>query len=215
MNNDVIKVSTVNTEVYERLRHQISTGEIPPGQKITIREIASKFGVSTMPVREGIRRLQAEGLLHFERRSVVVRKLSLEEVKQIFAIRYRLETLALEWAIQNITKNDIQDLAKILEEMNRKNISYIEWQQLNRKFHTSIYQYSNSKSLQKLIINIWDSVTPYMCIYSSTISSYKASQLEHLSILKLIEEKNLEELFKVLDQHLNQTREAIISALKK
>lgn len=72
-----ISVSTVNNEVYEQLRYKIRIGDIAPGTKITIKELVEKFGVNTIPVREALRRLQAEGYLEFKNCSFHVFKLSL------------------------------------------------------------------------------------------------------------------------------------------
>jgi DNA-binding GntR family transcriptional regulator len=94
---NLVSLIAVNKEVNEPLKDQIINGAIQPGKQITIREIASKFSVSTMPVRKAIRRLQAEGL-QFENRCETVRKLNLEDLQQIFVMRQRLETLAIEWA---------------------------------------------------------------------------------------------------------------------
>lgn len=215
MSQDIIKVSTVNKEVYEKLRYQISIGQIRPGEKITIRKIAEKFGVSTMPVREAIRRLQAEGFLNMEQRSVTIKKLSLEEVKQMFVIRQRLETLALEWAVSHIEKEDLTELREILKEMDNEQISYSEWQLLNRTFHLSLYEFSKSQQLNHLIRNIWDAVTPYMHIFTTTVSSFEKSQIQHSYMLTLIEEKKTTELVNLLMEHLDETYQTILDALKR
>src|SRR5438105_2124376 len=102
MDPQVIKVSTVNDEAYERLRSGITSGALLPGRKISIRTIAESFGVSTMPVREALRKLQAEGFVVFERSGVTVTHLSSDQVWQVFQIRLRLEQLAAEWAIEQV-----------------------------------------------------------------------------------------------------------------
>ena len=212
-NNETIKVSMINKEVYKHLRYLITSGKILPGHKITLREIAEKFGVSTMPVREAIRRLQAEGFLTFKRRSVIVRELSPEEVYQIFVIRQRLETLASEWALPNVTQKDIKILREVAKRMDKGNIFYSEWEELNKEFHLYFYHLSMSQSLNQLIKNIWDSVTPYMNIFSSSVSSFSSSQEQHHLMIKLIEEKKIEELIILLTDHLNDTRNTIVSVL--
>lgn len=205
MKTELIKVSTVNKEVYEQLRLMISRGEIPPGQKLTIRKIAEKFGVSTMPVREAIRRLQAEGFLQMMDRSVVVRKRSLDEVRQIFFIRQQLEILAVEWAILNIKQPDIDQLKAILNEMDQNNISFHDWHHLNRKFHLQLYSSANSIPLLQLIKNVWDAAAPYMYLVPESVCSFEERQAQHYQMLKLIQEKNAAELLTLLTQHLTDT----------
>jgi DNA-binding GntR family transcriptional regulator len=215
MTQCIIKAPSVNNQVYEQLRHQIRIGKISPGKKTTLREIADEFGVSTTPVREAVRRLQAENFLNVEQRSVTIKKLSQDEVKQTFTIRQRLETLALEWAVPHIRKVDLNNLQLILKQMDTNPISYSEWQQLNRTFHLQIYQFANSQQLYQLIENVWDTVNPYMNIFSIEVDSYEQSQTEHYNMLKLIKEKNIDKLIALLIQHLEQTCQTILAALER
>ena len=215
MTRNIIKAPSVNDQVYEQLRHQIRIGKISPGKKTTLREIADGFGVSTTPVREAVRRLQAENFLRVEHRSVTIKKLSQDEVKKTFAIRQRLETLAIEWALPHIRKVDLNNLQLILKQMDKSPISYSEWQQLNRTFHLQIYQFANSQQLYQLIENVWDTVIPYMHIFSIEVDSYEESQIEHYSMLKLIEERNIDELIALLTKHLEQTCQTILVALER
>lgn len=216
--SELITVSTVNKEVYNQLRQQIMTGKIKPGAKITIREIAARFGISTMPVREAIRRLQAESFLTVEARSITVKNLSLDEVNHLFVIRQRLESLAIEWAIQNFDEKNmgtIRELEKILEKMDNRDISYNDWQLLNRIFHLKIYELAKSPSLQQLIENVWDKVTPYMFIYSSTINSFDEGQKQHYLMVDYLVNKNGEALVSLLVKHLEDTYSAIQTGLKE
>jgi DNA-binding GntR family transcriptional regulator len=183
----------------------ISRGEIPPGHKITIRKLAGKFGVSTMPVREAIRRLQAEGFLQFRERSVIVPYRSLDEVRQIFFIRQQLETLAVEWAYYNFKQQDIERLKLILLEMDDKNISFYEWHHLNRKFHLELYNKAQSAPLLQLIKNVWDTSAAYMHLFPETAHSFEERQAHHYLMIKLLEEKNVADLLTLLPQHLTDS----------
>lgn len=215
MANEIIEVPTINKEVYNRLRIQISEGKLKPGEKVSIRQIADSFGVSAMPVREALHKLQAEGFVHFERRSIVVRQLSLQEVKEIFTIRQRLETLATEWALPNLTQQDLVELQELVKQMDNPDISHGEWQRLNRDFHLQFYDLSGSEPLNQLIKNVWDSVTPYMHIFTSSVSSLQLAQAEHHEFLTLIEERNLEKLLQLTIHHLQYTCNIITEALKE
>ncbi|MEK5324961.1 GntR family transcriptional regulator [Aeribacillus sp. FSL M8-0254] len=210
-----INVSTVNHEVYVRLREQIMRGEIVPGEKISIRHIAEQYGVSTMPVREALRQLQAEGFVYFQRRSIIVRQLTVKEVQEIFAIRMRLETLAIEWALPNITPNNISELKEVVCQMDDDEIQYFEWHQLNQKFHLLFYEQSGSKQLNQLIKKVWDMVIPYMYIYTYKADSLKVGQKEHHDILKLVEQQKLNELLSLIADHLNRTCGTIVKELRK
>ena len=102
METSAITVPTLAEEVYDRLRAGITGGDLPPGSRLSIRLLADRFSVSTMPVREALKRLQAEGFVVFERRSVTVVSLTAEELHQVFAVRLHLEQLAAEWALPRL-----------------------------------------------------------------------------------------------------------------
>jgi DNA-binding GntR family transcriptional regulator len=209
LNPDTIEVSSINNEVYDRLRQQIILGSIAPGQKISIRSAAEAFGVSTMPVREALRKLQAEGLITFERRSVTVNQLSLEEVKQIFQIRGRLEMLAAEWAIEKVTDKDIEELRCILQKMDQENITMKEWRKLNRTFHIRFYECAGSSLIIEAIENVWDKVEPYMAIYTSCVADFAEGHKQHIEMLSAIEKHDLALLVEEISEHMKHTSHVV------
>jgi DNA-binding GntR family transcriptional regulator len=215
MQTEIIEVSYINDEVYTRLKHQIICAKIVPGERISIRQIAEAFGVSTMPVREALRKLQAEGYVQFEPRSVIVRQLSVRELNEIFFIRQRLEILAYELALPNVKEEDLKILRKILISMDGKENDQDCWQQLNREFHFQLYKLSASSMLIQLIKNVWDMVEPYMhtCPFSSNVLHF--AQIQHHEILNLIERKDMPQLLILTEDHLKSTCRAIIEYLDR
>lgn len=214
MGNDPIHVSTINDEVYERLRRWITSGTLTPGTQISIRALADVFEVSTMPVRESLRRLEADGLVVFHRRSVTVTLLSADQVNQVFQIRLRLEQLAAEWAIQQVTDVDIADLEEILAKMNCPSIDVEEWRQLNQDFHLRFYDCARSPHLLDLIRNVWDKVEPYMTIYSSSVGDFREAHRQHEQILYWIRSRNLSALLIETSEHLTYTARTVIAAIQ-
>jgi DNA-binding GntR family transcriptional regulator len=215
MDSQPIRVSTINDEVYERLHQWITTGTLMPGMKISTRSIADAFDVSTMPVREALRRLESDGLVVFGRRSVTVTHLSDDQVSQVFQIRLRLEQLAAEWAIERIGDEDIADLEDILKRMDRDDIGVDEWRQLNQDFHRRFYDCARSPHLLELIRNVWDKVEPYMAIYASTVEDFEEANRQHVELLELIRQRNLSTLLIKTSEHLDYTARTVSEALAR
>jgi len=213
MDPSPIRVTTVNDEVYERLRQWITTGTLTPGTKVSIRSIADSFEVSTMPVREALRRLESDGLVVFERRSVTVTLLSDDQVWQVFQIRLRLEQLGAEWALERISEEDVADLEEILDRMDRPDIGVDEWRALNQDFHRRFYDCARSPHLLELIRNVWDKVEPYMAIYVSTVDDFREAQRQHREILELIRRRDLSGLLVSTAEHLDYTARTVAAAL--
>ncbi len=216
MEIEKLEVPTVSEEVYKHLKIKIIKGELSPGEKITIRQLADSMGVSTMPVRESLRKLEVEGFVRYERRSVVVNKLSTNEVREIFEIRKRIEGLAIEWAVPNLFDKDIAILKSILQEIDLNLNDEFEWERLNKKFHLTLYSYSKSKSLNKVLIQLWGNVEPYMHIYSSNNADYSVSnaQKDHYLMLSYIENNQIDKLIALTMKHLSNTCIDIIKQIE-
>ncbi|MEU4641451.1 GntR family transcriptional regulator [Micromonospora sp. NPDC023814] len=93
---------------YAHIRQAIVEGRYRPGQRLVEQRIAEEFALSRTPVREALRRLEAEGLVHSEpNRGAVVRGLSIEDVADLYGLRARLEAYAAELAAERITDEEV------------------------------------------------------------------------------------------------------------
>lgn len=101
--------------IYERLRKAILSGELPQGEHFKDTDLAAKFDVSRMPVREALRRLEAEGLIRqIPMRGFVVVELTPQDAADIFSIRKSLEGLAAVYASRRITPSEIEELKALI-----------------------------------------------------------------------------------------------------
>ncbi len=214
LKNSAIVVPTVAQEVYKAIRNQIIRGEFAPGQKLSIRKLAELYGVSTMPVREALSKLESEGFVQFDRRSIIVNQLSTKELIEIFAIRKLLEKQAIEWATPNIRPSDLVLLENIIKEMDENIHSPFEWRRLNKTFHFELYSHAHSKPLSELLHQLWGRVESYMNIYSSS-EHLSSAQAEHYKMLELIKEEQLDDLTSLILEHIQITCDAIIEEMAK
>jgi DNA-binding GntR family transcriptional regulator len=101
--------------IYERVRKAILSGEIPQGEHFKDTDLAARFGVSRMPVREALQRLEAEGLIRqIPMKGFVVVELTPQDVADIFSIRKNLEGLAAAYACRRISHSEIEELKLLL-----------------------------------------------------------------------------------------------------
>ncbi|MBV8797693.1 MAG: GntR family transcriptional regulator [Hyphomicrobiales bacterium] len=85
--------------IVERLREDIWAGRLEPGSRLVESDLTARFAVSRGPVREGLRRLSADGLIeHRPHRGAVVRRLTNREIRELFLIRIEMEALAARLA---------------------------------------------------------------------------------------------------------------------
>src|SRR5690606_31047618 len=107
-----------NESAYQRLRQAISDGTLQPGARLIQRELATKMGVSQMPVRDALLRLANEGLVEvIPYLGAVVKELTTQDVRETILIRGHLEALATRMALPFLSRSTFDQLEAIIAEM--------------------------------------------------------------------------------------------------
>ena len=132
--------------IADRLSVSITAGRFTPGQRLVEAELTAELGSSRGPVREALRKLEADGLVELvPNRGAIVRRLSLREAIELFEIRTELEALAARKAAENMADACVRDrferetAAIWREDSRRSTASYIAE---NQSFHSAIFSAS-------------------------------------------------------------------------
>ena len=145
---------------YNTLRAGIIEGVHPPGSRVTEQEVAASAGVSRTPVREALRRLEAEGLLRFvPHQGAYVTSWSHQDVEDIFELRAMLEGYGARLAAAKATIDDTTELRMLAETQSReaadRSPGYLERiAELNSQFHRRLQQTAGSTRLQATLATI-------------------------------------------------------------
>ena len=100
---------TKSDYAYRQVRDRILSGELEPGAVLQQRDLASRIGISTTPLREALRRLKSEGLVELDaHRDARISPLRAEEARDLLELRKSLDPLAAGLAAQRRTNADIQ-----------------------------------------------------------------------------------------------------------
>lgn len=124
----------------DRLRDRLISGDETPDRSIRQDDLASELGVSKIPIREALARLEEEGLVsYFPNRGYFVRALTRNEATEIFALRLKLEPGAVSEGAKRASAEE-QKLAAALLDMSvdGKARSALELGLLNRRFHLAL-----------------------------------------------------------------------------
>src|SRR3954466_5268002 len=109
-------LGAVRERVLATLRQEIIAGGLRPGDRLVERDLAERFGVSRGPVREATRALGPAGFPHFETpRRTVVRRLTPNDVKELFELREALEVYAAGLAASRATPEELAGVAELLD----------------------------------------------------------------------------------------------------
>ncbi|HEY0471364.1 MAG TPA: GntR family transcriptional regulator [Kribbella sp.] len=140
-------------QVLNELRRRIVDGEYAQGERLTENRLAEDFGVSRNPVREALRVVETEGFVQIlPRRGAVVATLDETAVRDLFAVRERLETLAAGLAAERATPDDIARLRALLKDASAateaKDLDRVA--ELNSELHLAVIEISGNRWLASL-----------------------------------------------------------------
>ena len=179
--------STMHEKVYVEIRQALMAGQFAPGQRITVRELAEMLGVSPMPVREALRRLEAERGLVAEGRTMAVPRLTQADYQELCDIRVALEGMATEWAAEQITEAELAELRVVMEAMDRDAVEPdVEGLlRLNREFHMLVYRACRKPLLIDLIQSLWLRVGPFIsyAVRTDMLTSFARHNPQHPHVL--------------------------------
>jgi DNA-binding GntR family transcriptional regulator len=167
MKIEKIEKKTLRRKVYEVLKEKMITAEILPGEKISLRSLAEKLGVSLSPVREALLQLESQKIVVIEsNKSIYVNSLTPDEMEELLKIRIMLETLAAQKACDFRPDALLPELAEMLKNMHGAMDEPIVYLRLNQKFHFTIYRQANSPNLFDIISNLWMRIGPYIFLHA-------------------------------------------------
>ncbi|MED4074031.1 GntR family transcriptional regulator [Priestia endophytica] len=142
-------------QFYNQIKKMIFTGKFKPGQRIVETQLAKEFNVSKSPIREAIRLLEKEGLVHVDEKSrVMVYNPTVRDVEEIYFCRMALESFATKLATEKASEEKISQLEHVLkktEEVAVKENCQDELIHLNESFHYMIVEYTKNARLKKQI----------------------------------------------------------------
>ncbi len=208
--------------VAERLQAAILEGDLKPGEWLRQERIAEELGVSSMPVREALKQLAAEGVLEYiPYRGARVIQFSPEDVADLYANRSHLESLAARPATKNITPEELAELRALQARMfdESTSIRLSEYARLNRRFHRVIYTASRRDYLVHALDQIWSAFpTIMMSYFAQTTSEILAERMacdmkEHAAIITALESGDGEEAERLIRQHIEENREELLAVL--
>lgn len=191
------------------LRDMILSGALGIGVQLKQEALAKRFGVSRIPIREALKRLQAEGLIeHTPHQGSIVASRSIPELLEILDIRIGLETRALKLAIPRMKASDHKKARDIMARYDGSE-SPIEWSELNLEFHLCLYAPCGRPRLLKMIEEMVRGIGVHLRAQQSYKAGRKAPQAEHREMLKACIAKDIAGAVSLLETHIEHTQRAL------
>ncbi|AMB86741.1 GntR family transcriptional regulator [Pseudomonas agarici] len=201
--------------IEETLRGAILDGRLPCGMALRQQELATLFGVSRMPVREALRQLEAQELLHVvQHKGAVVAPLIDDTSTENYNLRILLESEALRLSVPLLTEEDLAQSATYIDQLETKT-DYAQVGRLNRLFHMSLYSKAPNHKLLSLIEQSLVEEERFLRFNLSAMGLGKLSQDDHRELLQAARDGQVELCVEHLRHHLQRGIEVIRRYLDK
>ncbi|HEY1729385.1 MAG TPA: GntR family transcriptional regulator [Candidatus Baltobacteraceae bacterium] len=211
-----MSATTLSDEVYERLRDEIVKGLIRPNERLVELDLAERLGVSRTPVRESLKRLSAEGLIHGGRHHLVVREHAPEEIREIYESRAALEGYASRLAAMRATQNEIDTIGSFHETDVKKLVRSPREHivDVNDRFHDAIIEAAHNARLLDLIRRNREFYFNYRIARMYTDPEAENSLEGHSAIFRAIESRNPDAAEEATRAHVMQALEVTLCKLR-
>ncbi len=212
---DIGKIESAATIIFNAIRKAIIEGELSDGDPLRQDEIARMFNTSRIPVREAITMLEQQGLVKTERyRGAIVAGLSLDEASEIFDFRALVEAQVIRKAVPNMTKAVLEEAREYLVQFSAAE-DPMEYGDLNRKFHETLYGASNLNYHLSVIDNSMDRIDRYLRAQLILSDGMERANREHLGILEACERGDAEAAADLTAAHITGAKTSLAVHIKK
>jgi DNA-binding GntR family transcriptional regulator len=204
--------STKAEAVYDEIRRRILTGVLEPSAPLNQDALAPELGVSVTPVREAVRRLEAEGLVRFQaHKTVIVASLSREELSEIYDLRLRLDPYAASLATTHATDEEVDEIDRLAR--TPASDDPVEQVALNRIFHRGIYSRCANGLLIEILDRLWERTDRYRIMLVSRDVDVLAAAREHVEISEALRARNPRTVARLTRAHIANARSLIEDGL--
>ena len=199
--------------IADTLREEILRGAVAPGQALRQEELADRFGVSRLPVRDALLRLEAQGLVHvYPNRGAFVVALSADEVREIYDIRVLLEGDLLERAVPRLTPDDWRRIDTAHAHATRT-AGGPEWVDGDWRFHRALYEPAGRARQLAMVESLRATVARYSTAYAALPERTAEWLHDHDAILEACRARAGVAARRRLEAHLRRASDAVVERL--
>jgi DNA-binding GntR family transcriptional regulator len=186
------------------LRSAIIRGEMPPGTRLLLNQLAQQLGLSLTPVREAIQQLEAEGFVELQNhKGGVVLGLDNEDLLELYAMRAGVEGLAARIGAPKLTADDLRALQNALRELQQSTGPLEQRIPLDMAFHTILYRAAGSERWMRTIQTFWQRSMRYVIASSESIG-FQSLDVDHRALLRACKDRDGARAQEVIQRHLTR-----------
>ncbi len=212
INRDEVEMSaprSVEEVVTEALRNAILQGILAPGERLAQSQLADQLGVSRIPLRDALRRLEVEGLVRLDgRRGAWVTSLDERDITEIYELRLMFEPVCMELAVTGLDDTSAELLCALSERMDEEDLSSAEALMARRLFYGELYSRAGRRYTSDLIVRLRNNVDRY-----HALERRDHSHAAHADIRDCIRSRDGEKAARILSAHLKEARDDLTTKM--
>lgn len=195
-------------DAYALILEAIDAGVYKPGSRLVESELAERLGVSRTPVREALQRLETQGMLTRDGRSLIVASLDHNQLAELYVVRTELEGLAARLAARHATDEEVRVLrAMVDDDRNLLGGDPRALSRANKRFHKQIHLASHNRFLVQQL----DLVRRSMALMATTSLAAEGrdevAMAEHDRIVRALEAHDGDAAYAALKAHISKAFE--------
>ncbi len=200
---------TAEEAVTVALRRAIREGVLVPGERLTQSEIAKQLGVSRIPLRDALRRLEAESLVQIDgHRGTRVTVLTASDVAEIYEMRIMLEAACMGYAVSSLTEESAAKLAILATASEDDTLTPSEAFNRRRSFYDELYCHADRPRMHRAIMQLRDNVDRY-----HLLSDRAHAHMAHKELAEAISHRDADRAAVVLVEHISESRDDLLGEL--
>lgn len=201
--------------VYQKLRSEVLSCVLRPGQLLLERDLVGRFDVSKSPIRDALLKLEEQGLIEvLPRKGYRVRRIDVSDVRDMYGLRQILERECISLMIDSAPESVLQGLEAFRNAPPTPDLT--AWIDYNRAFHTYIAVHCGNARLARIaqeMIEQFDRFT-YVSVTSSEEMSLDVFVREHGEIIDAIRAGNKRTATSRAREHIQSSRKRVLDSLQ-
>ena len=209
---------TVADATTDQLRRLIISGALADGTPLRQDALAEELGVSRIPVREALSRLEAEGLAaSFPHRGYVVTALSRDEIVELFDLRSLLEPELVRAAIPNMTTADLDHAVAVLATYNAglDGTEVHSWGEQNTLYHMAVYRPSGRRRTLEIVRGLLVNTDRYTRLVLTLGTGVEQAKEDHEGLLDLCRKRSINQAVALTRDHIQRARADLLELLDR
>jgi DNA-binding GntR family transcriptional regulator len=207
--NQLTQMTPLNIQAYERIKHEIITMSLRPGEYLNEAQISKTIGIGRTPVHQALNRLALERLVEvIPRKGYIVKAISVDEVMDVINVRIINEVYCAQLAAMRATKADIAQMERILEQSEVAGVADDTSMQmtLDKEFHNALSHAAGNQILSDIMRTLHDSSLRFWFISLRDQQHHNDVKSEHREVLEAIKKGDPEAAGAAIRTHIESFR---------